>query len=105
MAEDQQAYRYHVFCCTNQRPPEHERGCCQAQGGIGLRNHMKARVKELELEGVRINAAGCLNRCEDGPAVVVYPEGIWYRAESKEDIEEIIAQHLLGGQPVARLRI
>ena len=105
MAEPEQAYRHHVFCCTNQRPPEHERGCCQARGGIGLRNHMKDRVKELGLEGVRINAAGCLDRCEDGPAIVIYPEGVWYRAENKDDIEEIITRHLQGGEPVARLRI
>ena len=100
-----QNLRYHVFCCTNQRPPDHERGSCQASGGIGLRNHLKDRVKELGLEGVRINAAGCLNRCEDGPAVVVYPEGIWYRVQNKTDIEEIISGHLQGGEPVARLRI
>ncbi|MDP6271125.1 MAG: (2Fe-2S) ferredoxin domain-containing protein [Alphaproteobacteria bacterium] len=97
--------RYHVFCCTNQRPPEHERGSCQASGGIGLRNYLKDRVKELGLEGVRINAAGCLNRCEEGPAVVVYPEGVWYRLQNKSDIEEIISGHLQGGEPVARLRI
>jgi (2Fe-2S) ferredoxin len=54
---------------------------------------------------VRINAAGCLNRCEEGPAVVVYPEGVWYRLQNKSDIEEIISGHLQGGEPVARLRI
>ncbi|HJM51262.1 MAG TPA: (2Fe-2S) ferredoxin domain-containing protein [Alphaproteobacteria bacterium] len=105
MNEPRPSLRYHVFCCTNQRPPEHERGSCQASGGIGLRNYLKDRVKELGLEGVRINAAGCLNRCEEGPAVVVYPEGVWYRLQNKSDIEEIISGHLQGGEPVARLRI
>ena len=105
MNEPRPSLRYHVFCCTNQRPPEHERGSCQASSGIGLRNYLKDRVKELGLEGVRINAAGCLNRCEEGPAVVVYPEGVWYRLQNKSDIEEIISGHLQGGEPVARLRI
>ena len=105
MNEPRPSLRYHVFCCTNQRPPEHERGSCQASGGIGLRNYLKDRVKELGLEGVRINAAGCLNRCEEGPAVVVYPEGVWYRLQNKSDIEEIISGHRQGGEPVARLRI
>ena len=105
MNEPRPSLRYHVFCCTNQRPPEHERGSCQASSGIGVRNYLKDRVKELGLEGVRINAAGCLNRCEEGPAVVVYPEGVWYRLQNKSDIEEIISGHLQGGEPVARLRI
>ena len=55
-------YKAHVFCCTNERPPGHERGCCKEKGAEKLRNYMKSRVKELGLEGVRINNAGCLDR-------------------------------------------
>ena len=64
-------YRLHVFCCTNQRPETHPRGSCAARGSVKLRDYMKARAKELGLSGTRINSAGCLDRCELGPAVVV----------------------------------
>src|SRR5690348_2661776 len=60
-------YRQHVFCCTNTRPPGHPRGCCSEKGSEKLRNYMKVRAKELGLADLRINAAGCLDRCELGP--------------------------------------
>src|SRR3546814_7080547 len=83
-------FRCHVFCCMNERPPGHERGCCKAKGAIRLRNYLKARVKELGLEGVRINQSGCLDRCELGPTMVIYPEGVWYHYGQVEDAEEIL---------------
>ena len=98
-------YRAHLFCCVNERPDGHARGCCKAKGGVRLRNYMKARVKELGLDGVRVNQAGCLDRCELGPVLVVYPEGVWYRYETTEDVDEIIREHLQAGRPVARLRL
>lgn len=70
--------------------------------------YMKARVKALGLNGpdkVRINRAGCLDRCADGPLLVVYPQAIWYTFVDETDLEEIIQQHLLLGQTVERLRI
>jgi (2Fe-2S) ferredoxin len=66
---------------------------------------MKARAKELGLTDVRINTAGCLDRCAFGPTMVVYPDGTWYHYASFEDIEEILNDHLIGGQVVQRLRL
>lgn len=72
---------------------------------VALRDYMKHRVKELGIESTRINAAGCLDRCELGPVMVVYPEGIWYSCASKADVDEVIASHLQQGKIVERLRL
>lgn len=98
-------YKNHVFVCMNERPEGHERGSCARKGAVQLRNYMKTRVKELGIESTRINQAGCLDRCELGPTMVVYPEGIWYRCENAEDIDEVIAEHLQNGRPVERLML
>jgi (2Fe-2S) ferredoxin len=98
-------YQAHVFCCVNERPAGHARGCCKSKGAEKLRNYMKARAKELGLNEVRINQAGCLDRCELGPTVVIYPEGIWYAVASIEDAEAILQQHLIGGQRVEHLML
>jgi len=97
-------YTHHVFCCTNRRPEGHEKGSCAQKGSEALRNYMKERAAELGLPKTRINAAGCLDRCELGPVVVVYPEGIWYRCQTKEDIDAVLAS-LQSGKPVERLRL
>jgi (2Fe-2S) ferredoxin len=99
-------YRYHVFFCVNQR--ESGQACCADKGAVAMRDYAKARVKQLGLAGpgkVRINQAGCLDRCAQGPNIVVYPEGIWYHYANQQDIDEIIDQHLVHGRPVERLRI
>ncbi len=96
-------YQTHVFCCTNERPAGHERGCCKEKNAEKLRNYMKSRVKELGIENTRINTAGCLDRCELGPVMVIYPEGVWYTYKSPADIDEIIDRHLQNGQRVERL--
>jgi len=73
-----------------------------------MRAYAKDRVKALKLSGegkVRINQAGCLDRCEEGPCVVVYPEGVWYTYVDKADIDEIIDEHLVNGRVVERLKI
>jgi len=98
-------YRLHLFCCTNERPENHPRGSCARLGAVKLRNYMKARAKELGLEGVRINSAGCLDRCELGPAVVVYPEGVWYAIKTFDDVDAILADHVLNGKWVERLML
>lgn len=98
-------YRHHVFVCTNERPEGHPRGCCLGKGSVKLRDYMKAKAKELGLEGVRINSAGCLDRCELGPTLVVYPEGIWYRCETTEDIDEVLEQHLRDGGRATELML
>ncbi len=96
-------YRCHVFCCTNERPAGHTRGSCARRGSVKLRDYMKVRAKELGLSDVRINAAGCLDRCELGPSVVIYPEGIWYQCRTRDDVDEILVRHLGHGERVERL--
>lgn len=98
-------FRKHVFCCTNKRPAGHDRGCCIDRGGGEIRDYMKKRCKELGLKDVRINASGCLDRCEEGPVMVVYPDGVWYRCSTKDEVDEVIQQHLMGDQPVETLKI
>lgn len=66
---------------------------------------MKARAKEFGLHDVRINSAGCLDRCELGPTVVIYPEGVWYHCESRDDVDEILRRHVIGGERVDRLML
>ncbi|HLY58631.1 MAG TPA: (2Fe-2S) ferredoxin domain-containing protein [Stellaceae bacterium] len=98
-------YRQHLFFCTNVRPPGHKRGCCAEKGSERLRNYMKARVRELGLPETRVNTAGCLDRCELGPCLVIYPEGVWYTYRDEADLEEILARHLVGGGRVERLML
>ena len=86
-------------------PTGHERGSCSGRGSVRLRNYMKARAKELGLHDVRINASGCLDRCELGPMMVVYPAGIWYHYETLADVDEILERHVVGGSPVERLML
>ena len=96
-------FRCHVFVCENKRAADHPRGCCAHKGSVELRSYMKARVKELGIEGVRINSAGCLDRCERGPTVVIYPEGVWYTCKTREDAEEIMRGHIRDGGRVPHL--
>ena len=98
-------YRKHVFCCVNARAPDHPRGCCSARGAVKLRAHMKARAKQWDLEGVRINASQCLDRCELGPTMVIYPEGVWYTYRTPEDLDEILKVHIVEGGRVPRLML
>lgn len=98
-------FEAHVFVCCNRRPDGHKRGSCAAKGSEALRDYMKARAKELGLGRVRVNMAGCLDRCEFGPTLVVYPEGVWYKAETKADLDEILAAHLVAGGRVPRLML
>ena len=94
----------HVFVC-NRRPDGHKRGSCAERGSEKLRDYMKARAKELGLADVRVNMAGCLDRCEFGPTMVIYPEGVWYSPRTNADIDEILAAHLQRGGRVARLML
>ena len=98
-------YDAHVFCCTNKRPAGHPRGCCSDKGSEALRDYMKDRAKALGLKKVRINNAGCLDRCELGPTVVIYPEGVWYSCPTREDIDEVLQTHLVEGGRVERLML
>jgi len=99
-------YRYHVFFCTNKR--EDGSACCQDFNAQAMRDYAKTRVKALGLTGkgeVRINTAGCMDRCGEGPVLVVYPQGVWYTYVDQEDIDEIIDEHLVHGRIVERLKI
>jgi len=98
-------YEAHVFCCVNERPAGHPKGCCKEKGAEKLRNYMKARAKELGLANVRINQSGCLDRCELGPTMVIYPEGVWYTYSTPEDADEILKSHLIEGRRVRRLML
>jgi (2Fe-2S) ferredoxin len=98
-------YRRHVFCCINERPAGHPRGCCKLKGSEQLRNYLKARAKEVGLDDVRINTAGCLERCELGPTMVIYPEGVWYTYRTQADLDEILETHLRRGGRVERLML
>jgi len=98
-------YTRHIFCCTNVRPEGHPRGCCSAGGSEKLRAYMREKAKALGIENIRVNASGCLDRCELGPNMVIYPEGVWYHYESTEDVDEIVQTHLIEGGRVERLML
>lgn len=102
---DELYYKSHVFFCTNERPDGHPRGCCKSRGSEKLRNYMKAKAKEMGLDRIRINAAGCLDRCELGPTVVIYPEGIWYKCETTEDVDRVLVEHLKNGNRINDLML
>jgi len=99
-------YKYHVFFCTNQR--NDGRDCCQNFDAQLMRNKFKNKIKSLGLAGeggTRVNTAGCLDRCDLGPVMVIYPEAIWYTYVDSDDLEEIIDQHLKLGKVVERLQL
>ena len=102
-SDDGQYYSRHVFVCVNERPSGHERGCCKEKGSEPLRNYMKAKAKVLGLSDVRINTSLCLDRCELGPTMVIYPEGVWYTYRNQADLDEILETHVQGGERVERL--
>jgi (2Fe-2S) ferredoxin len=99
-------YRYHLFFCLNER--EDGREFCAQHGAKRMREYLKRRVKEAGLAGpggIRVNTAGCLDRCSLGPVMVIYPDAVWYTYVDREDLDEIFDKHLLGGEVVERLRI
>ena len=110
LADPRLFYAHHVFMCTNVRPEGHPRGCCMersaAGGGVDkLRGYAREKARQLGIESIRWNAGGCLDRCEFGPNMVIYPEGVWYRYESTEDIDEILETHIKNGGRVSRLML
>ena len=99
-------YKHHVFFCTNLR--EDGSACCQRFNAQAMRDYAKKRSKELGIAGegrVRVNSAGCMDRCSEGPVLVVYPEAVWYSYVDQSDIDEIIDEHLVHGRVVERLKI
>ncbi len=99
-------YDRHIFICENEREANHPRGCCKLKGASEVKEKFKVRLKELNLNAtVRANTSGCLDACEHGVTVVVYPEQIWYGGVTVDDVEEIIQNHIISNSPVERLMI
>lgn len=100
-------YDKHVFFCTHQRDANEP--CCNNFGAQRMRDYVKNKVKALGLSTdanrIRINAAGCMDRCTEGPVLVVYPEAVWYTYVDESDLDEIIEEHLRNGRIVERLKI
>ena len=99
-------YQRHIFFCLNQRD-NGEDACAKHHAQVGF-DHCKKRVKSEKLAGpggVRVNKAGCLDRCAGGPVAVVYPDAVWYTFVDESDIDEIVDSHLKRGQVVERLRL
>lgn len=97
-------YQRHIFFCLNQRD-NGEDSCANHNAQAGF-EHCKMRVKAENLAGpggVRVNKAGCLDRCAGGPVAVVYPEAVWYTYVDLDDIDEIVDSHLRKGEVVERL--
>ena len=97
-------YQHHIFFCLNQR--DNGEACCASHGAADAFAYCKTRVQDEGLAGVgrvRVNKAGCLNRCAGAPVAVVYPEGVWYTYVDRDDIDEIVESHLKRGQIVERL--
>lgn len=97
-------FQRHIFFCLNERP--NGEACCAQHAAKQAFDHCKSRVAAAGLNGpgkVRVNKAGCLDRCAGGPVAVVYPEGTWYTFVDNSDVDEIVDQHLLKGQVVQRL--
>ena len=100
------AFTHHIFVCCNRRSPGHERGCCDPEGSERLRNLFKTEVKRRDLGPcVRANKAACLDQCELGPTVVIYPQAIWYGHVRPEDVPRILDETVIGGRILEDLLI
>jgi len=99
-------FTHHIFICTNRREPGHSRGCCNADGSEALKSAFKKEVERRGLKPlVRANAAGCLDQCELGPTVVIYPQAIWYGGVKLSDVARIVEETIVNGRVVEELRI
>ncbi len=99
-------FTHHIFVCCNHREPGHSRGCCDPKGNEELRSLFKTEVKKRGLNPqVRANSAGCLDQCELGPTVVIYPQGIWYGGVRAKDVARIIERTVMNGEILEDLRI
>lgn len=99
-------FRYHVFACTNKRDPAHPRGSCQARNAEEILSMFRAELKLANIpQPFRINKSGCLDACEEGPVFAVYPDGVYYRLTSQEDVRRVVKEHLQDGMIVADLQI
>ena len=98
--------KHHVFVCMNRRPEGHPRGSCSTVGSGPVLEAFAGEVENRGLfEQIFVTGTFCMGPCDQGPTVVVYPEGVWYGKVTPEDVKEIFEQHLLNGSPVSRLKI
>jgi (2Fe-2S) ferredoxin len=99
-------FTHHIFVCCNRREPGHSRGCCDPAGGEALRACFKAEIERRGLKPlVRANYAGCLDQCERGPTVVIYPQAIWYGGVQLDDVPRIVEETIMHGRVIEELRI
>jgi (2Fe-2S) ferredoxin len=99
-------FQRHIFVCINERAADHPRGCCKLKGGPQVRDRFKKELTKRGIKGqVRANKAGCLDQCEHGITVVVYPEQVWYGGVTTSDVAEIVDRHIVGGEYVTRLML
>ncbi|HEV7279371.1 MAG TPA: (2Fe-2S) ferredoxin domain-containing protein [Pirellulaceae bacterium] len=99
-------FTHHIFVCCNQRAPGHTRGCCDPDGSQRLREAFKREIDRQGLKAeVRANSAGCLEQCELGPAVVIYPQAIWYGHVTPDDVPRIVERTILRGETIEDLHI
>ena len=98
-------YLKHVFFCTNIRAASHTKKSCGRQNSMILRNHMKRKAKTMGLKNVRINSSGCLDRCSEGPILVIYPEGVWYKVTNKKEADQILELHIKKNKRVLKLEV
>ena len=99
-------YQRHVFMCENRR--DDGRPCCANRNAADGIKFLRQWLKRRDMHGrgkIRINRAGCMDQCANGPTLVVYPDAVWYRYDNENDLAEIAQQHLLNGQVVSRLRL
>ena len=98
--------KHHVFICMNQRPPGHPRGSCGDSGAGSVFEAMMGELEKRDLFGkIQVTGTFCMGPCDQGPTVVVYPEGVWYKGVTSKDVNDIFDQHLINGTPVERLRL
>jgi (2Fe-2S) ferredoxin len=96
----------HVLVCTHSRPSDHPKGSCAARGGNELRDAFVEEFESRNLWGrFKLSTTSCLGVCEEGPVVLVYPEGIMYTLKEATDVKTVVEEHLLGGHPVAALKL
>jgi (2Fe-2S) ferredoxin len=100
-------YERQIFFCTNRRDGD-ERASCDRSGATDMADYAKKCTKKLGIAGqgkVRVQRTSCLDRCEEGPVAVVYPDAVWYTYVDREDVDEIVEKHLKDGIVVDRLKI
>lgn len=99
-------YKYHIFCCINERSSDNPKGSCKAKNSTEILDYLKGTLYEMGLKKeVRVTATKCLGVCSQGPSVLIYPEGIWYTVPTVKDAREIIEKHILKGELVEKLQM